>query len=895
MPTNPSIEADQQQRSFQIKHSKAFISSFSMKVPDALDRTADIVLTYPKGAETALTLTIALAGIGSVNVTPTMTGTSIGSEGPNQKGKYDLTFARVLMGPPDDQRVELTCNINRPSGGAIEVELRAKAPGLPALWDLKLGGAGQGDSTLHYLACDPQANLAEPQTGKTVFEQEKTRLVATQVDAGSVVLGHVPPNTLPDTPEWQPHYTWDFEGKIAITDFPFTTTVPEDSDLPVTTSANTYQAQMPGVYEPVTVKLKLSTSFGDPKNQPFLTNDSSAGLTSVTVSARPQHVALVLDRSGSMADETPRKWDRAVEAAQLFTHLLTAFREGVNEANDRLGVVTFSADKAWPEIADTSRILTPIALSALPDARTAIGSGLGAPDGLTPIGDGLVAGLDLLAAGAATEDRRLTLVVLTDGQENAGSVYVGPTPPATGGQLTTPFRSGLLNDATHGQRNAIRNALYDPNKSGRMFAIGLGADVDKTVLNGLAGDQGFLPVAKTQDLAKAFARILNFSQEVAIVNVSKKDGDPAAYLKDIDKSADRMIFAVLGGFPAGHSLRVETSSDNGTTWNTQPDSVVKSTRTDGFMVAWVPAFQKVPNVPTLWRVTHLDAASPAAPVVIAQEDVLAFVDLHIKADLLLDKNEYLTGDDMDLTVRIRHDDKLVLGAKVRAELVAPAVGTGSVLSERGADFGADDAGFAADGDNPPLHGRMIREALRRNQWDHWPQEDPDDGLFEDGTDELHDVDGDGNYTNTFARVWKEGAYTWNLFVDGKDTDGNPFNRVITVSTFAGIKVSRRATTVTLVPIPNHPSKLRAVRVIVTPQDVRHERLGPNKDHVVFWELHNGTFEHVFNHEHPPVFTDGTYQRVVLYRQGDCPTLRVEAADVLLPTIRIPAWVLNAAE
>ncbi|MFI1169981.1 hypothetical protein [Streptomyces melanogenes] len=862
---------------YTVEHSKAFIGGFIMTMPD-IGKTADIVAIYPQGV-TGLTLNLNIVGAGKVDLA-TVTGTTSVGSGADQ---YDLAVSRNSL---PGNREELVCNISNPSGHiGQKFELRARVSGTPVDWGLKLGGHDNGDSVLGFLACDPQAKFVHPLPGATVLEQDNTLLEATQVDAGSVL------GTLPETEEWQPHYTWHFSGPIAITALPHTTTKNSEVDL-----GNTYMVQMPGVYEPVPIQLTLKTSFGDPSNPnkvPFLTNEvASEDQPKATIAARPQHVALVLDRSDSM--NQGRKWETAVQAARVFTHLLAAFRDGVQD-DDKLGVVTFTADKRWPEISDTSRILTPVALSRLADAKTAVGNDLGSPEGLTPLGDGLVAGLDLLATGAGTANRRFTLVALTDGLENAGSVYVGPTVPDTGGQPVSRFQTGSLNDAAHGQRNAVRDEFYGANKAGRLFAIGLGPDVDQAVLKSLANEQGFTPVAGTQDLAKAFARILAFSQEVATIAVTNKPGDPAAYPAVIDKKTGRVAFAVLGDFPVGHSLKVEASTDGGTTWNALPGSLVKTTRTDTFMVASVPAFSKVPGNPTLWRMTHLDAAAPSAAVPIAKDDVLAFVDVqHIKAAVQLDNSAYLTGDDMELTVRVRNDDKLVRGAKVRAELVAPAIGTGSALSEIGADFDADDAGFAADEDTPPLHGRMIREALHRNQWDHWPQEDPDDGLFEDGTDELHDVDGDGNYTNTFARVWKEGAYTWNLFVDGKDTDGNPFNRVITVSTFAGIKVSRRATTVTLVPIKDHPSKLRAVRVIVTPQDVRHERLGPNKDHVVFWELHNGTFEHVFNHEHPPVLTDGTYQRVVLYRQGDCPSLRVEAAGVLLPTIRIPFWVLNSA-
>jgi hypothetical protein len=282
----------------------------------------------------------------------------------------------------------------------------------------------------------------------------------------------------------------------------------------------------------------------------------------------------------------------------------------------------------------------------------------------------------------------------------------------------------------------------------------------------------------------------------------------------------------------------------------------------------------------IWRVTSVDAAdAPLGPL--PAVNVLAYEDLRVKAAVRLNKPEFLTGDDMTLTVRIRHDGNPIPGATVRAELDAPGEGLGEALSTLGPNIKLDKRGK----DAPPLAGAMIEELMRRRGWKHWPTHTPK-GLFIDGTDLLYDTEGDGNYTNTFARVFKEGVYSWKLFADGTDTSGNPFARQLAIDTVAGIKVDARASRIRQERIPNHPSGMHAVRVTINPMDVRGERLGPNHDNVVFWALKDGQFEHIVNHEPAPVFTDGTYQRVVLYRSGQQPSLVLKANGTPIPRFRV---------
>jgi len=46
----------------------------------------------------------------------------------------------------------------------------------------------------------------------------------------------------------------------------------------------------------------------------------------------------------------------------------------------------------------------------------------------------------------------------------------------------------------------------------------------------------------------------------------------------------------------------------------------------------------------------------------------------------------------------------------------------------------------------------------------------------DGTNELHDDDGTGDYQNAFARFDHEGTYTMQIVAEGNDVAGAPFQR-----------------------------------------------------------------------------------------------------------------------
>jgi hypothetical protein len=835
---------------YEIANSKAFLTRFALDIDGG--STAPFTITFPQPAPVGLTVTLEPPPFaGTPDPTPFALWPAPAA--PVIRGDYQIS---VLQDDSLPGFIQLAVDIFNEGGSIDETwELRASVTA-PIAW--KLVFTDPPNTTMEFLACDPRAQLLS--TPAQALEQAVLTLHSADATDGTVI------GTLPV--ELTPTYRWRHEGNVAISTLPSPVQTEPDRDYPF---------PLPSVYEPLAIPFVTDVAFGGsgPNNTAFLTSTSDPAGT--TVSARPQHVVLVLDRSGSMNADTPTRWSQAEVAARAFTHLFVGSRLGVHP-QDSIGIVTFTEPGLWHGGAPDSQVKVILPMTLLDTAKEEIKKlDLEAPFANTPIGDGVVKGLDALAGvPGPVVDSQFTLVLLTDGIENAGTVFVGPTDPNASMGLppgtVKPFNN-LPFDPLHPRRGEVLSAI----RSGeRLFAVGLGSQIEATVLNTLAAGNGrFTPINSADDLAETFADILTFSQDVNRVPTAA-DATGGVHFSP-SAGADRLIFVVMPTvFIPGSTITLERQDPADGVFKPFPITV-ESTATHH--AAWVS--DKAPlEDGTAWRVTYRDGVNPVA---LTAGEVLAFEDLHVKADVLLDKEEYLTGDDMRLTVRLRHDAAPILNARVRAELEAPTVGLGTALSGLGPNFQVKSTGHIDD--LTPL-GVMIGEVLRRNKWRHLPCEEPPKGLFEDGTDLLHDRDGDGNYTNAFVRVHKEGAFRWTLFAEGVDTKGHRFNRQLSISALAGIQVDAEETDVDLDHVKSHPSGMRAVRVTVKPQDARGELLGPNKDRVVVWALDDGVFEHVWNKEPAPVLTDGAYQRVVLFRPNQRPRLRVKASGTVLRRIRI---------
>jgi hypothetical protein len=859
--------------SYTISSAKAFVANSQLDFNN-VPRT--FTISYPDPAPAGLTLTLVrvTAPTGSpVNLDALATAGTVDST--SIPGR-DISATRSTGGGV----TQLTCNIQDPSEtGVLDEHYEVRASATAAVnWTYSVDNAF--NSNVIRLVCDPVAGY----TGLPATLLEKQLLTVTaQGAAGPALAPTVVRNTNPANglvlPAPVPTYQFGHEGTIAIQGLP---SAPGTSQTYQLVDAFGVPVPLPGVYGATPVTFTVDVVYPGIGGTAFLTGH---GTGSSTITAIPQRVQLILDRSGSMNAE--HRWDNAKTAARIFINFFGEFRAGVN-SDDRIGVTVFEDDNCTfrssgpagpPFITDVVPLGTPSAV-----ANGNLGPAVfGAPGGCTPIGDGLFFGLKKLEALGFPPNVRYTVVLLTDGDENSGTIKIGPG--ADPGNPKTWAQAKLDPDI---------DQITAPTTDLNLFTVGLGSAPNFTVLNSLVAAGHFSAALSVGTLIDAFATMFSKSQEAnkLLTRFTRVVGDPVppAPLTEVffdTSSAQRFGVAVLKvldpATPADAIDNVEIARWDGTTF--QVEKIVV-TEFEGHFYLGVPDASAFNNGTATWRIRRFNGTTVKP---IALQDVFAFEDLRVKSTLSLDQKDYLTGEEMQLAVEIRNGFAPVRGATVRAVLDAPAEGVGSLLAGLTPDDLARQKQLRRDTkDQPTGRAALIDAVLEKHDWDGLPRCNPDPGgLFIDGTDLLHDVDGDGIYTNTFAKVNAEGVYNWTIFVNGTDSDNNPFSHRLDQSVLASIGVSGRTTIIRKETVKGQPSSQVAVKVTITPRDDFKNLLGPGFDGTVIWALSDGgVFEHVQKHVPPPVNTDGTYTRTVIFKRGQRPTLRVSINGVILPKIRL---------
>jgi Mg-chelatase subunit ChlD len=801
------------------------------------------------------------------------------------------TSLNLLPGPVNDTTTFTNRRIvasASPSGSdtLLTCEIRATASPAPnEAWTVQAGSAAPhtwqftqvdntpADPTITRIMCDPVAKFtitAPTLTGSTVREKDTVTLTA------SPATGPAATPTVVGGPAPSVSYSWTKTGNLAITQFPQCST------------SQTMSFNAPGVYGPRTVNIVEQVWFegGCPSPVGFL--NASAPAQALTIDARPQHLALVLDRSGSM---TGPRWENAKTAARILAHLFVAMRSSVVVA-DRIEEIVFEDSSCtWHTPSIDPLIGSVLPLSSVGSADGAIcGVKFGPAGTCTPIGDGLIKAIDDLAALGTADDPHFTIVLLTDGYENSGTVVVSPNTPVPVLQPPVQKFSTARQEGT--ARQGVNNRLS-------LFTIGLGPTVQEDVLDALAAQsQGvYRHVVDVGQVGQAMADMVAFSHAAQRVSPEPAGATPTTRLVKVDPKVSRLAVAVEWSNATdtiGLGWR-EQGSGGSFTDISKPgaDAAVKKCPTHGFI--WVDVASLFGGdesaVPaTEWQIVHYDSSAVPQPLPLVDGDLLVFVDLFVRADVVFDREQYRTGDPMVVTARLRAGDDPITKATVTVELARPGESLGTFLATNG-------AGYQPTQPSPPdpdaPKAQMLKDLLRRHDKGPGLPILTPPSIFEDGSNQLFDdgahhdeAAGDGNYANRYLELDKEGSYTWRFAVAGELPDGSAFTRVITVSKWVGIRVDPGSSPVTTSVLASPPG-LQLTQITVYPKDRNGEFLGPFRPEDVVFKSSSCPFQKLERQTVPEgvVFPqkdggsmvsryDGGYTRVVECEQGRSSTITI---------------------
>jgi hypothetical protein len=766
----------------------------------------------------------------------------------------------------------LTCKITSTLGVGSNEAWRVQASSSsPQTWQLTQGDNTPVDPTITRIMCDPVAGFmitAPTLAGSTVKEKDTVTLTA------SPATGPVAAPTVVGSPAPPVSYSWTKTGNLAISDFPHCS------------ASQTMSFNAPGVYAPQTVDIVQEVWFEGgcpPSAAGFLR--SAAPAQSLTIAARPQHLALVLDRSGSM---TGPRWENAKTAARILAHLFVAMRSSVVAA-DRIEEIVFEdASCSWHAAPIDKRITSVLPMSSIGSADGQIcGVNFGPAGTCTPIGDGLIKAIDDLAALGVANDPHFTIVLLTDGYENSGTIRVSgntpaPAPPVQ--DFWTARQTGTARDVN------ARLSLY---------TIGLGPTVQEDVLDALAVPQGYRHVVDVNQVGDAMAQMVSFSQAAQRVAP-----EPIAGTGD----TQRLVKVDPGVSRLAVSVEWSSSTDTiGLAWRKQGttgpfddiskpggDAAVKKCPTHGFIWVDVAALFTVGGVqnpvpPTEWQIVHYNSSAAAQPL--PDSDLLVFVDLFVRADIVFDRERYRTGDPMVITARLRAGDDPVTKATVTVELARPGESLGTFLATNGAGYKPPAKPTGADPDAPKA--QMLKDLLSKHERGPGLPIVTPPSIFEDGSNQLFDdgahhdgAAGDGNYANRYLALDKEGTYTWRFAIAGELADGSVFSRVMTISKWVGIKVDPAGSPVTTSVLPS-PAGTQLTQVTVYPKDRNGEFLGPFRPDEVIFKSSSCPFQKEERRTVPEGVIypqkdggtmisryDGGYTRVVECKEGEQSTISI---------------------
>jgi len=641
------------------------------------------------------------------------------------------------------------------------------------------------------------------------------------------------------------------------------------------------------------------------------TNSATA---TVTLTPRTRHTLLVLDRSGSMSGES---WNNAVKAAHVWVDLHSAFRQGV-DANDRIGIEVFEDSSGVYRPTGSMDPLIEVeypshgALGPLPVLPAPAAINVGAPGNYTPIGDGLLRALDRLVGQPGLPSENLyTLMLVTDGFENAGLTRVDVEPPP-------PFEPDIeiFNNVKNlGARNIFK--FTAPNKNVQFYTLGVGplGSVPEDTLNDLAyGDPegpGLYQLVNTPaQLASAFSNMVAHNLGAATMPALAL-GSAAKFT--IPANEGRVVVILILDLPteAGSSMQLSWSPAGQNSW--LPLGTPIHTRSTHVVASFDASAPPISGANVDIRVERL---SGAAVVSTAANRVIAVRDLRVSSKVIFDQPRYHTGQPMKVRADLFAGGAPVTNAHVKVELAMPGESLGDFISVNSSSFNTQlvmtpqgvfqpplksDVGALLPGkysdqnfgthvignQADPLHPKpaLLQAILEKRGLREIPMVVVNQ-IFTDGTDELWDDgahgDGaahDGVFANTFAKTTKEGTYTFRFTFIRTNPDGTQEMDTLILSRWVGIFVDPVLSVINGVLGLPAPQGLLAAQIFVLPMDSFRQRLGPFRSTAIQFKTTAGAFTgNIITH------ADGRYSRVLVYRPQDRPRVTINVQGPDLPPV-----------
>jgi len=562
----------------------------------------------------------------------------------------------------------------------------------------------------------------------------------------------------------------------------------------------------------------VSKHTGDTPANLILVDDGVAPVLTATNKGRhPFDVGIVLDKSGSMNDLPPGANTGANKASILksaITNFVAEWQQmdqptpdGAEWQQDRLGDIFFDGTATAQTLAGADPP-TNVWLQRGNNWNT-VGNNVNtlSPGGSTSIGGGINEAMKQWKLDPAHD---LSLIVVTDGMQN--------TAP-----LITPAASGFLGlTPVSGFPQELRKRFVPIQTIG----FGTPAAVDQTLLTNISfetsGASFISTNATTMFDTLGWTLISILKGNTASMGLLHHDtmtgkGPSAPQQLIIDRSAQRVVFAVQWAPPTREALDLEVFRPNGTA--AVPDSS-KRTPQGAFQT-----FNIRPSDAGTWAVRvkrGLNQTAEAVPYTLSA----LLLERHLDYTVSIDPGRASTGDTLTIRAIVDWDGKRVPGlppGSIRVRVQRPPASIGTILHDQ--RFPDKSAGITTtpSGDKLTPYDRKLAALAKEGLLKRITPQDV-------ATIELKDQ-GRGIYAGTFDQTTVAGNYGFEAILDWDLERYGHVHRVERLEEFVQVKPDPEKTEVKV----SHPDA-RTIRIAVTPRDKSGNYLGPGYASVVKAQL-----------------------------------------------------------